>query len=524
MPRALHLSPGRITVLVTVFAVVAGIAATGGGMFSPGKLSAQQKGRAQIGGVSSHAEIGGKCSACHVPPWSRETMADRCMGCHTDVRGQLDGHQPLHGKLANGTQCRACHTEHKGDHAALTDLAAFDHNSAAFSLTGKHASVACNACHTTGAHKGTPAVCRGCHAEPKSHIGQFGTDCAKCHISTHWHTVTFAAPAAGGSGPTFDHSKTAFPLTGHHTGVDCRKCHVNDKFKGTPTSCVACHAEPKVHLGKFGTDCTKCHTTTTFKVASIPGGGPGAGFDHDKTAFKLTGKHKTVDCAKCHLDNKFKGTSTACVSCHAEPKVHMGKFAKDCSKCHTTLAWTGATLGDYKHTFPIAHGRKNRGPSACNVCHKGDDAHKTYTCYGCHEHNPANIARRHKNVANLDNCVKCHRGGRGRERAGLMEAAEEAVCLACEMEPGACPVTDEPALCPRGEWSASLGGGGRPSFTIVRAPKEDVVIPTTTTRHEKVLGREFGPMAAVRTADVLGLDSMDAALWLNRPPLQFSRR
>jgi hypothetical protein len=457
MPRALHLSPGRIAVVVTVFAVVVGIAATGGGMFSPGKLNAQQKGRAQIGGVNTHADLGGKCSACHVPPWSRETMADRCMVCHTDVRGQIDGHQPLHGKLAGAGQCRTCHTEHKGDHAALTDLGTFDHTCAAFQLTGKHASVACNACHTSGTHKGTPATCGGCHAEPKSHMGKFGTDCAKCHSTASWRTVSFSVPTGGGSGPTFDHSKTAFPLTGHHA---------------------------------------------------------------------------TVDCKKCHIDNKFKGTSTTCVSCHAEPKVHLGKFGKDCSKCHTTSEWTGATLGDFKHTFPVNHGRRNRPASACTVCHKGNDAYTTYTCYGCHEHNPANIARRHKNnIANIDKCAKCHKGGRGRERMGMLNLSDDALYTGCPMDPGALLVSDDSGLCPHEEgtyhapgalarhrdsfdgWGDLTRGAGRLSYA--RASFIEVVeVPVKEPLRQVA--------RAHLTADARFLDPLDRALSFDRPPVPFT--
>ncbi len=442
MSKAFNLSPGRIAVLVTVCAVCVGVALTGGGMFSPGKLNAQPRGSVQLGGVSSHAELGGKCSACHVPPWSGETMADRCMACHTDVRGQIDGHQPLHGRLANNTQCRNCHTEHKGEHAALTDLGTFDHNCAAFALTGKHASADCKSCHTSGTYKGTAATCAGCHAEPKVHMGQFGADCAKCHATNTWHATSFPVRTGSSSGSTFDHSRTAFPLTGHHTAVDCKKCHVNNKFKGTPASCVSCHTEPKTHLGKFGTDCKQCHATETWKLASIPTAGPGAAFDHNLTAFKLTGKHVSVDCKKCHVDNKFKGTPTTCVSCHAEPKVHAGsKFGTDCQKCHTTNTWTGGTLGDFKHSFPIGHGRKkNVAANACKTCHARADAYATYTCYGCHEHTPANMARKHKNVANLDNCVKCHKGGRGRERAAVELAGDEFFA--------SCPVDDGRAFAP----------------------------------------------------------------------------
>jgi hypothetical protein len=449
MPKVLHLTPGRIAVLVTMCAVVAGIALTGGGMFSPGKLNAQPKGTVQRGGVYSHAELGGKCSACHVPPWSGQTMADRCMACHTDVRGQIDAHQPLHGRLANNTQCRTCHTEHKGEQATITDLATFDHECTAFALTGKHTSVDCQKCHTSGTYKGTSATCVGCHAEPKAHLGQFGTDCSKCHATNNWRTASFPATAGTGSSSVFDHSRTAFPLTGHHTTLDCKKCHVNNAFKGTPTSCVSCHAEPKIHLGKFGAVCSKCHTTTTWHLASIPTGGPGAAFDHDLTAFKLTGKHTTVACVQCHRDNKFKGTSTACVSCHAEPKVHAGsKIGTDCAKCHTTTTWTGATLGDFKHTFPITHGRKNRAASSCKTCHEKADTYATYTCYGCHEHNPAKVARQHKNVANLDNCVKCHKGGRKRGMAAADFAGDE-LFAGRPADLCAFGVDRESVLCPR---------------------------------------------------------------------------
>jgi hypothetical protein len=39
--------------------------------------------------------------------------------------------------------------------------------------------------------------------------------------------------------------------------------------------------------------------------------------------------------------------------------------------------------------------------------------YKKYTCYGCHEHTPANIRREHveEGIRNFDNCVECHRSG-----------------------------------------------------------------------------------------------------------------
>ena len=50
--------------------------------------------------------------------------------------------------------------------------------------------------------------------------------------------VWAAAPAQLG----FDHLTTGFELTGSHRDVACESCHTGAVFKGTPRSCVACHA------------------------------------------------------------------------------------------------------------------------------------------------------------------------------------------------------------------------------------------------------------------------------------------
>ena len=169
--------------------------------------------------------------------------------------------------------------------------------------------------------------CRGCHAE---HHGPDGV-------------LT--------SLEKFDHSLTAFKLTGKHATLECKACHANNVFEGTAQSCVACHAEPKIHRGKFGTDCKQCHATSTWTTA-LNGLDK---FDHNLTSFKLTGKHATIDCKACHANNVFQGTSQSCVACHAEPKVHQAKFGTDCKQCHTTTTWAGTT---FKHTFPLNHGHR----------------------------------------------------------------------------------------------------------------------------------------------------------------------
>jgi hypothetical protein len=244
---------GLAAALATVATVVAVIMAGGGKLFSPGELNSQSRKNVSLGGVFSHAETAGNCAACHAPPWSRESMADRCLVCHANVLTQIETHKPLHGKLANGQNCRTCHTEHQGSHGVLTSL---------------------------------------------------------------------------------------------------------DRF------------------------------------------------DHDLAEFKLTGGHRRVDCKACHVGNVFQGTPQTCASCHIEPNVHKGSYGTACAQCHTTTAWTGAV---FKHTFPITHGQR-RNKNTCATCHTTANDFRTYTCYSCHEHQPAKMEKRHANrrIANLQRCADCH--------------------------------------------------------------------------------------------------------------------
>lgn len=408
MRRLAHLTPGKIAALATAGIVLLVLAVNGGDLFSPGDLNAENHRNLQRGGVSSHAEIRGNCSACHAPPWSGETMADRCMACHTEIRHEIEMKQPVHGTLSAGTRCQSCHTEHRGAHAALTDLSRFDHNCAAFKLDGKHTSVSCNACHTNNVYKGTVQSCVGCHGEPKVpqvHKFNYGTGCAQCHNTTTWNS-----PDRSG----FDHSRTAFKLTGKHTAANCNACHKNEVFKGTPMTCVSCHSEPKVpqvHKFNYGSNCAQCHTTATFKTPDR------SSFDHNRTAFKLTGKHTAVSCNSCHKNEVFKGTPMTCVGCHSEPKapqVHKYNYGNKCADCHTTATWTGST---FKHSaFPINHGKRNG--NTCATCHQSAENFKLYTCYNCHEHKPDKIAQKHikKGIVDFQNCIKCHGSGRRRER------------------------------------------------------------------------------------------------------------
>ncbi len=455
-PAHAQLRTALFIALVTLAAVAVAYCTTGGAMFSPGELNAAPRKNVALGGVRSHAEIGGRCAACHAGPWSSESEADRCQACHTDIRQQRQQQLPLHGRLANGERCRDCHSEHNGRAASLVSLDHFDHAHTAFPLTGKHLAAACNDCHKNQVFQGTSQTCGECHARPKSHLGQLAGNCSACHGTStfqsgsfdHAHTAfplsgkhattacnachknqIFAGTAQtclachaqppshvarfegdcaschstnGFKRTTFDHAHTAFPLTGKHLAAACTACHKNQVYKGTAQTCSACHAEPPSHAGRFAGSCASCHVTSTFK---------GATFDHTRTAFPLTGKHLAAACAECHKNQQYIGTSQTCAACHAQPQNHVGHFEGNCAACHATTAWTGAK---FDHTFPLNHGGARRDAKGCALCHDQPNDYRAYTCYGCHKHDPERTAAKHRrlNAEELKKCAVCHPGGR----------------------------------------------------------------------------------------------------------------
>lgn len=461
---------GLIAGLLTALAIGGVAFARGGVLYSPGALNAQAG--EPLGGVTSHAETGGECKACHTPPWSRETMADRCVTCHADVGAQMREVASLHGSIAHrnpGLRCSHCHPDHRGPTAPLTVATAadfpheavgfslvghqfkvareaficadchpqsvttfdpldcqachqqmdaifaqahalnygmdclschdgvdrfgkaFTHDGFAFRLEGKHAQVHCVHCHTNARSvtdfAAAPADCASCHAPDDPHAGRFGADCAACHTPAGWEPALF------------DHNLAAFKLEGAHASVDCKDCHKNNIYKGTPADCYSCHASDDEHGGRFGTDCAACHTPSDWENAT---------FDHARTNFPLTGAHLQVDCGRCHRNDQFAGTPSACVACHADPVFHLGLFGTDCASCHSTIAWRPAVFTG-RHTFPLNHGEG--GTVACATCHPS--SFTAYTCYGCHEHTEANVRSKHREegIQNFQNCVECHPTG-----------------------------------------------------------------------------------------------------------------
>ncbi len=262
----------------------------------------------------------------------------------------------------------------------------------------------CEQCHTAVAAERVAA--RGLHGilQPAA-----VARCAQCHTDHKGRdfnpsVVTLASLDQAG----FDHAAIGFALTTHTKNYDgsplaCRACHTGDNYSVAEQTCADCHRDAyptfmDEHFQAFGGDCLSCHDGT----------GSLANFDHSQF-FSLEGAHTAVECTACHVNRQFKGTPTECAACHAQPEVHAGLFGTDCAVCHSTEAWKPAALAN--HVFPLDHGEQ--GGLVCSTCHL--NTFQAYNCYGCHEHRPDEMAKKHseKGITGpaLNDCAACHPGG-----------------------------------------------------------------------------------------------------------------
>lgn len=438
---------GILAALLTALVIAGYTYARGGLIYNPGPLNAQSG--ELLGGVTSHAEIGGDCKACHTAPWDGGSMADRCAVCHVDIASQMKEAASMHGTMLHDNPelgCRHCHPEHGGADAVLTEMTDaafphelvgfslnghsltaanepftchdchtddissldpntcdschrqldvsfmtahtlsfgtaclechdgvdrfgknFDHDVYPFKLKGKHIGLSCAHCHFTARGYGDFQVtlqdCYSCHQKDEPHDGRYGFSCVDCHTENGW------TPAS------FDHNLSAFKLEGEHQEAACESCHQNNVFAGTPADCYSCHRQDDEHNGQYGTDCAACHNPSDWENAD---------FDHNRSNFPLTGGHARVECQRCHSGGQFKGLSTSCASCHGDPAYHAGLFGFDCAACHTVENWSARYRGHHPGIADEGGSGVNHGGASCRECHT--KTLHTATCLGCHDSN-----------------------------------------------------------------------------------------------------------------------------------------
>jgi hypothetical protein len=196
------------------------------------------------------------------------------------------------------------------------------------------------------------------------------------------------------------------PVVKGHAAIatDCFACHV--PWRGSSAAlCIGCHALPDIGL-------------RTTKGVALPQ-------QSLKTAF-----HQDLleqDCMACHSDHQGPkltqrsrkpfshallrpAVQEQCASCHRPPTDNLHRkmtagAAGSCQQCHSQTAWKPAT---FEHDKLFVLDRDHN--TECATCHVAND-YSRYTCYGCHEHTPANIRAEHQEegIRNFDNCVECHR-------------------------------------------------------------------------------------------------------------------
>ena len=357
----------------------------------------------QTGYALEGKHLGLACNRCHsadkVSPAERANIqfkdlnrtflgvSPACVTCHQDEhKGRL------------GANCLQCHNYN--DWKTVT-VGQFDHLKTRYPLTGLHADVACQKCHTTGPdnkprYVGIPFdQCSDCHSDP--HRGSFAQGCQACHNTGGWKKISVAAVSEH-----FDHSKTKYPLLGKHASVDCMQCHAGGDFKRPLlfAKCMDCHRDDP-HHGQFarrtdGGECASCHTVEGWKPSTF------TVKDHASTAYSLQGGHARVQCAQCHIprgrDTLFKVKFQQCTDCHSDQ--HAGQFAaapyfNACDRCHNLEGYRPSTftLPHHRDTHFLLTGGHIAVP--CGDCHKQSAEFtpkpaviyhwQNLSCISCHE-------------------------------------------------------------------------------------------------------------------------------------------
>ena len=354
--------------------------------------------------TGGHAVPPRQCTDCHVNN-NYNLTSSPCISCHQNDYNNATSPVPHKGF---STACETCH-----DTVVWTD-ATFNHSITGFTLTGMHTVPPrqCADCHNQkfGGYNLTSTACVTCHlsdfqgATNTNHVaGGFAQTCELCHSTSAW------SPA------TFDHSKSAFPLTGSHTVPPrtCADCHGTNNYNITVTTCISCHQKdftnattPVPHAG-FPTTCEQCHDTVLWTDGK---------FDHSTTGFPLTGNHMVPPraCTDCHINNNYSLNSTLCITCHqtdfnnaTTPVPHTG-FPTTCELCHDTLLWTDATFNHNNTTFPLT-GSHTVPPRACADCHTNNNyTTLPTTCYGCHQKDYNNATTPVPHTGFPTTCDTCH--------------------------------------------------------------------------------------------------------------------
>lgn len=110
---------------------------------------------------------------------------------------------------------------------------------------------------------------------------------------------------------------------------------------------------------------------------------------HARTNFPLMGKHRSVECSACHLDQVIEGTPVTCEACHwarTQDDPYRLELGTQCGDCHTPQAWKKLVSFSWSHEETSGF--------------RLEGAHRAVDCAGCHPHGRFSMAEAR--------CASCH--------------------------------------------------------------------------------------------------------------------
>jgi Cytochrome c3 len=194
---------------------------------------------------------------------------------------------------------------------------------------------------------------------------------------------------------------------------ECSKCHVRFDRAAQDRLCMDCHKEVgqdmRERTGYHGRlkpqACRACHTDHKGRSARIVELDKKQ-FDHAQTDYLLRGKHRQVECDKCHEPKKkYWQAPQDCNACHRKDDVHKGALGTKCADCHGESDWKEAKIDHDKTRFPLTGKHVD---TKCVDCHKKGSDYKDAprNCFGCHKKDDDG-AKGHKGLYG-ERCDTCH--------------------------------------------------------------------------------------------------------------------
>jgi len=192
---------------------------------------------------------------------------------------------------------------------------------------------------------------------------------------------------------------------------NCDKCHESFKKADQTRLCLDCHKKvaddirQKNRFHGINSDtrtapCKQCHSEHLGRDADIVLFNKDL-FNHEQTAFKLTGAHTGASCAACHkADKKYREAETKCFACHEIIDSHNKKLGEDCEKCHSTKHWKTTKFDHDKTKYPLIGKHQDVNCELCHPANKYKDTSKQ--CIACHR-----ISDTHQGKYG-EKCEQCH--------------------------------------------------------------------------------------------------------------------